>query len=233
MIIKLAFEKIKQRYYHKKIIALKNQIAPDVIFDSINCFNLNTEYEGGNYIHKGVVFSGSIGYGSYIGADTKLPNTVIGRYCSISWNVQLIAGQHPTKLFVSTHPAFFSNLRQAGFTYVSENIFDEYKFVDNQKRFLLKIGNDVWIGANTTILEGVSIGDGAIIGAGSVVTKDIPPYAIAGGNPAKVIRYRFTEDEIKFLLEYQWWNKDRQWIECHAQLFSDINIFRQGIIGKR
>lgn len=233
MIIKSGFERIKQSYYQKKTIALKKIIAPDVIFDSISCFDPNTEYEGGNYIHKGVVFSGAIGYGSYIGIDSKLPNTVIGRYCSISWNVQLIAGQHPTKLFVSTHPAFFSNSKQAGFTYVNKNIFDEYKYVDNQKQFLLKIGNDVWIGANTVLLEGVSIGDGAIIGAGSVVTKDIPPYAIVGGNPAKVIRYRFTEDEIKFLLEFQWWNKDRQWIESHAQLFSNINIFRQRILEKR
>lgn len=71
---------------------------------------------------------------------------------------------------------------------------------------LCEIGNDVWIGAGAIILHKVSIADGAVIGTGAVVTKDIPPYAIAVGNPAKVIRYRFSDEYIKQLLDIQWWN---------------------------
>jgi len=82
------------------------------------------------------------------------------------------------------------------------------------------LGNDVWIGANTLIMGGIKVGDGAIIGAGAVVTKDIPAYAIAVGCPAKVIRYRFDEPTIGRLLALQWWNKPDQEIRNLARLIS-------------
>ena len=72
----------------------------------------------------------------------------------------------------------------------------------------INIENDVWIGAYSTIMSGVKIGNGAVIGASSVVTKDIPPYAIVAGNPAKIIKYRFTEEQIVSLLKIEWWNWD-------------------------
>jgi len=74
------------------------------------------------------------------------------------------------------------------------------------------IGNDVWVGAAALVLKGVTVGDGAVIGAGSVVTKDVPPYAIVTGNPAQIIRYRFDDATIKRLLSSTWWNREPEFI---------------------
>jgi acetyltransferase-like isoleucine patch superfamily enzyme len=84
------------------------------------------------------------------------------------------------------------------------------------------IGNDVWLGANVIVLDNITIADGAIVAANSVVTKDVPPYAIVGGTPAKLIKYRFDEADIAFLLEYQWWDKDINWLRENLSLFHDI-----------
>lgn len=91
----------------------------------------------------------------------------------------------------------------------------------------MTIGNDVLIGLHSIIMDGVTIGHGAIIGAGSVVTKDIPPYAVAAGVPARVIRKRFTDEDIAFLLNLCWWNRDDDWIRQHATAFSDLHLLKQ------
>lgn len=145
----------------------------------------------------------TIGFGTYICKENEFVNTKIGRYCSIGSRIKLITGQHPSRNYISTHPAFFSTKKQQGFSYVIENIFIENKLINGKS---LIIGNDVWIGSDVKILEGVKIGDGAIIAAASLVTKDIPPYSIVAGVPAKVIRYRFSLEEIEKLLNISWWN---------------------------
>ena len=91
----------------------------------------------------------------------------------------------------------------------------------------ITIGNDVWIGAKSTIMSGVKIGDGAVIGSGSVVAKDVPPYAIVVGNPAKIIKYRFDENQIEDLLKISWWNWPENKIKEEAMLLwsKDINFF--------
>ena len=89
------------------------------------------------------------------------------------------------------------------------------------------IGNDVWIGTRVMLLGAITIGDGAIIGAGSVVTKDVPPYAVVAGNPARVLHYRFPQEIINKLLEIKWWNHDEKWIREHAVMFRDINQLLQ------
>jgi hypothetical protein len=139
----------------------------------------------------------------------------------------MIFGYHPTRDFVSTHPAFFSSVGQAGFTFVSKSVFKEHRFVDEKRGIRLIIGNDVWIGAGAVILEGCSIGNGAIVGAHCVVTRDVEPYSIVSGNPGQHVRYRFDEDERTFLQEVKWWTRDWAWIAENSRHFCDIkNLMR-------
>lgn len=105
---------------------------------------------------------------------------------------------------------------------------------DNKPARNVVIKNDVWIGLNSTILEGVTIGNGAIIGACSVVAKDVPDYAVVVGNPAKIIRYRFSKDQIHKLINLRWWELDREEIEDVMDLFYGNNVekFEKVIKGK-
>lgn len=157
----------------------------------------------------------SVGRHTYF-YDCKAGNISVGAFCSIGPGTRLGAlGAHPVDQ-LSTHPVFFSTRRQSGTTFAERDYFDEYKTTT--------IGNDVWIGANAIVLDGVSIGDGAIIAAGAVVTQDAPPYAILGGVPARVIRYRFTESEIALLLKLQWWSLPDSHLRSLAPLFRSGDV---------
>jgi acetyltransferase-like isoleucine patch superfamily enzyme len=176
-------------------------------------------------IYKGVrIRNSQIGDATYISINCFLDNAIIGKYCCLASNIRVIAATHPTRKFVSIHPAFFSLSKQSGFTYVKKQLFNEHLYVRDTKTSVI-IGNDVWIGYDVKIIGGVEIGDGAIIATGSVVTKNIPPYAIVGGIPANIIRYRFTEEQIRFLNDFKWWNRSAHWIQQNAHYFSDINTF--------
>jgi hypothetical protein len=131
-------------------------------------------------------------------------------------------GRHPSRDFVSTHPAFFSLDHVCGTRFTEKQKFSESEPI--------VIGSDVWISARVLILDGVTIGDGAIIAAGAVVNRDIDPYTIVGGVPAQVIRKRFSEDQIRFLRELEWWNKDIEWIKDHAELFENIELLQSSKI---
>ncbi len=149
------------------------------------------------------------------------PLTTIGKFCSFGINVQLGQGKHPLN-FLSTSPyLYFDNLGFKTNDMVSYNEFWNYEPI--------KIGNDVWIGNNVTVKNGVKIGDGAVIGMNSVVLKDIPPYAIAVGVPAKVIKYRFNENTIQELLKLKWWDLDENIIKKipYDNIESAIDFIKQ------
>ncbi|GLT13154.1 CatB-related O-acetyltransferase [Vibrio algivorus] len=136
----------------------------------------------------------------------------IGAFCSFAPNVMIAAGNHPIK-FKSTHAFLYR--KNDGFILENKDI---KPFCNNEK---VKIGNDVWVGTNVTILPGVNIGDGAIIAAGAVVINDIPPYSIVGGVPAKVIKYRFSPEKIAFLVSEKWWNWSDEKIKNNVELMYD------------
>lgn len=198
----------------------------DLFFDKNAFIDVNSKFGGRNALLKGVQFYDSeIGYASYISSNTILSNVSIGKYSSIGPNVRIIQGQHPTKKFVSTHPIFYSTQQIIRMSYVTNNLFEEYRMTENG--YTVEIGNDVWIGNGVTIMEGVKIADGTIIAARANVVKDTEPYSIVGGNPARLIRFRFEKEQREFLKELRWWNKGMSWIEEHAEFFDDINKLQE------
>jgi acetyltransferase-like isoleucine patch superfamily enzyme len=154
---------------------------------------------------------------SYVANSTVITNTNIGKFCSIGPNCLIGLGKHPSNTFVSTHPAFFSTSAQCGISFVKETTFNESE--------LITIANDVWLGANVTICDGVSIGNGAIIAAGTVVTKDVEAYSIVGGVPAKLIKMRFTPDQIEGLDKSKWWAQDISNFTSDNTNFKNIKQF--------
>lgn len=153
------------------------------------------------------IHSGKVGRYLFVNAGTVIYGGVqIGRFCSIARSCQIGCAEHPLH-YLST--SFFR---------ISKDIFPkdsvsqaaellEFAPLEKQKTSINNtIGNDVWIGAGAFVLFGVNIGDGAVIGAGAVVTKDVPPYAIVAGSPARVVKMRFDEETVEALLELKWWD---------------------------
>ena len=134
---------------------------------------------------------------TYINSYTEVSSGLIGKFCSIAGFCMIGSNNHPTD-WISTSPNLYSIIEMIG--------NKGYCEIKNAPI----IGNDVWIGAHSVILKGVIVGDGAIVAAGSNVTKDIPPYAIVGGVPAKIIKYRFGKETIDKLLTIKWWNKNEK-----------------------
>lgn len=218
--------KLLRKYLHKLYLIYfkyKNAHTKSVIFQKSCVISDNDFFEGNNNV-GGRIHKSYIGYGTYIiGENGYIHDCKIGRFCSIASNCHIGLGDHALHM-VSTSPLFYSSHSLLPDNFLEKSIpTDEQTIGDTPYKVI--IGNDVWMGYNVCVKEGVTIGDGAIIGAKSLVTRDIPPYAIAVGTPAKVIKYRFTPEQIEKLLKIKWWNKDIQWIKENVFSFSDINAF--------
>lgn len=140
-----------------------------------------------------------IGRRTYTGMNTVLMHATIGSFCSISWNVSVGGANHD-----------YTRIAQHSFLYNNQDKLRPGNIEIPYDRFSepLNIGSDVWVAAGAVILRGLNIGHGAVIGANSVVTRDVPPYAVVAGSPAKMIRQRFNEEIIDLLLQLKWWEWD-------------------------
>lgn len=177
-----------------RLLFFRQWTAPNQSRVSAFCNGLqNVNFEGENIIPEFCVFAGvtKLGYRTTLGKNNYLVGDVtIGRYCQIGASVAFHSSDHPVQ-----HLS----------TYINSKLF-EGRLSQLKKLDPILVGNDVWVGHGAVILSGVNIGDGAIIGAGSVVTKDVPPYSIVVGNPARILKYRFENKIIQELLELKWWD---------------------------
>jgi acetyltransferase-like isoleucine patch superfamily enzyme len=206
MLIKKIIKNIILKIKYKSNIHYTSDMYSNIILENHVSINNNCEIAC-SFIGKYTIINAY----TRIDAHTKS----IGRYCSISHNVKIGLGSHPLN-FASTNSFCYDT---------------KYKFVDTLKYDSLRekgstiIGNDVLISANAIILAGVTIGDGAVIAAGAIVTKDVAPYSIVGGNPAKIIKYRFSEKIISKLVELKWWNIEEQILKDNIESFDNIDDF--------
>lgn len=208
-----------------KYLYLKLKWRGKLCFSWSSRISLNSTFEGLNAIYCNTQFHGAMGLGSYIANDCNIFGK-IGRFSSVGPRCITAIGVHPyTYPYVSTSPYFVSSLKQNGKRLYDVSIFEEFKYADDQGNFVL-IGNDVWIGASVTLVNGISIGDGAIVLAGAVVTKDVPPYSIVGGVPAKILKFRYSDNDINLLLTTKWWNKDLDWIKAHKSIFISFDNYK-------
>jgi acetyltransferase-like isoleucine patch superfamily enzyme len=179
-------------------------------------------FEEGVVIHRHVTLSRTtIGAYSYVADNSTLWNCTIGRYCSIGGDVRIGLGLHPTRDVISTYPGFYSPRPGVPISFRVDPTVVEHRSVS--------IGNDVWIGTRAMLMDGITVGDGAIIGAGSIVTRDVPPYCVAAGAPARKVRVRFTEEQICALLEFAWWNRGVEFCHRRADAFGAPRDFFESL----
>ena len=181
----------------------------------------NTNFEGFNVLFNDVVISSSsLGAHTYVQKKSTIFNAQIGRFCSIATQVSIAPGIHKTD-GVSCHTSFYQKSTPLLKVYSNEDSFPTFSKV--------VVGNDVWIGERAIIMDGVNIGHGAIVAAGAVVTKDVPPYAIVGGVPAQIIKFRFSDKVIEDLLKSEWWNFSDKWFQKHFKKMQNISAFLKQI----
>lgn len=212
----------------KKIITLRKKIKSAKRNGSFlhhkNHVDISTSIgKGSRIMQNNIICSTTIGDCTTIGSNNVLSNVSIGSFCSIGSNIYVLDSRHPMyEPFVSTSPCFYKSL------FPMPLIKAEYRFDEklyNESGFSAEIGNDVWIGTNVIIIGKVKIGDGSIIGAGSIVTKDVEPYSVVAGNPAKKIKDRYDTNVIAELLKIKWWNWPLATIEDRKKDFTNIEVF--------
>jgi acetyltransferase-like isoleucine patch superfamily enzyme len=162
------------------------------------------------------IMDSTVGDHTFIQKGSRVCCADIGKFCSIAMGVTVGLGRHPIS-HVSTHPAFYS---------LSQPLAKTFSDGDHFKPFeRTTIGHDVWLGENAIIKDGVKIGIGAVVGAGAVVTGDVPAYAVVAGVPARLIRYRFDEDLRQRLLASAWWDMPEEWLRENSKLFAEPEKF--------
>lgn len=178
----------------------------------------STRFEGRNRIYEnGTVLDSELGLFSYVSRGARVANCSVGRYCCIGPEALVGGlGVHPTR-WISSHPVFYSPRRQTGgVTFSPDQHFEE--------RPRVTLGHDVWIGARAVVLDGMKVGTGAIVAAGAVVAEDVPPYAIVGGLPARLLRPRFDAATAARLLALEWWTWPADRLEAAASLFRSDDV---------
>lgn len=182
----------------------------------------NCEISNSAFIDTGCVINNcSIGRYSYLNENCNVTKARIGSFSSIGSNCQIGGGIH-SLVYVSTSPVFCKKSNCFNKSFSSSKL-------DGQDAGSVKIGNDVWIGTNCYIKAGVTIGDGAIIGAHAVVTHDVQPYSIMAGVPARLIRYRFEADTIMTLLDMKWWEWSEDKLNKYGQFFDSPESLIQAV----
>lgn len=158
-----------------------------------------------------------MGRHSFCGYNCEITYCEIGSFTSIANGVIIGGGMHPIQ-WVSMSPAFYAGRDSINM-----------KYAEHERETLNKtiVGHDVWIGQNVLVKQGVTIGTGSVVGMGSVVTKDVPAYSIVAGNPAKVIKMRFSDEVSVQLLDSQWWNLSDEKLKKYAHLFKQPEAFLQ------
>jgi acetyltransferase-like isoleucine patch superfamily enzyme len=202
-----------KRIYKITKLSIKN---PTCRFDSTSQI-VDCEFE--KYVvifDHNKLYASKIGAYSYIQMGGRVFNCEIGRFCSIAASVSIAPGMHDMNR-VTTHPSFYFFTPSLPKIFIREN-----KLPLSRK---VRIGNDVWIGEKVVIVDGVNIGNGAVIASGAVVVKDVEPYSVVGGVPARHIKYRFPEETIKLLQKSKWWDFTDEWFEKNAELMLDVDKF--------
>ncbi|MEP0356629.1 CatB-related O-acetyltransferase [Paraglaciecola sp.] len=164
----------------------------------------------------------SIGAFSYLVPGSNLEASSIGRFCSIGTGVRIMGQSHPTDRVTSSTWTYGNNIKNIILEDFGCTPIQNYK-VPNESGIC--IGNDVWIADNVTFKRNLKVGHGAIVAANSLVTKDVPPYAIVAGNPAKIVKYRFDEESITDLMSCNWWDKSPKFLSQYD--LSNVEKFKE------
>lgn len=199
--------------YLSSLFSLKKLTCKNVALSTL--WDGRTSFDKTSAICRGAKMNNStIGRYTRVGIKVEVNNATIGNFSRIGRNTIIGPGSHPMN-YLTSHNIFYKKNTVGLPEWVGKIDFNEEKRIE--------IGHDVWIGLNCIIMDGVKIGDSAVIAAGAVVTKDVPPFAIVGGVPAKVIKYRFPQEMIDRLMEIQWWNLPDEEITKRIGLWHKAN----------